>query len=512
MSVVPQMKALEEVENKLSELKKQKRQLKRQISEGRNVSDYNLLVLKSLVVQSAGDVTAALKFIVHKDPARFGQRTQSEWQAHLKEYWLNATDAEKQRVSSGPVKAIEKNATSSAAKFLREYSLFEWLKEQNEDHQIAPSSEALLTKAGEETNCPVGPIIQKTQNSKNAYQTMRRYRRRWSVANVSIKPKEALSSSVIQRKVVEENISCCPCRNPVTKKTTCPITKSMLPLTLLEILHIQTHGHVIAVLTTWKTTGVFSQQAKALWRLSNFQHSRLNKTKTAVRINLDETSVCLTQCEKRGWLLPEVRKRMWRGESVTGEVKTKAMKTNFSHVCMICDNPDINKALPQVLIFKEDLMSGELLQALKDVAPKHWVLLRQPKAWCNNDAMKKVLAKLEAILVDYRSTHEFILMFDTFRSHICAPTLKSLGNMGLSTVIIPAKTTSLLQPLDVYGFAQYKRSLRLKSMLRRLRFPREVNTWRRMVDILVSTTTEVLVKKIGLLLFNVWGYQVTRPR
>ena len=269
----------------------------------------------------------------------------------------------------------------------------------------------------------------------------------------------------------------------------------MLPQTHLEILHIQTHGHVIAVLTTWKTTGVFSQQAKALWRLSNFQHSRLNKTKTAVRINLDETSVCLTQCEKRGWLLPEVRKRMWRGESVTGEVKTKAMKTNFSHVCMICDNPDINTALPQVLIFKEDVMSGELLQALKDVAPKHWVLLRQPKAWCNNEAMKKVLAKLESNLADYRSTHEFILIFDTFRSHICAPTLKSLGNMGLSTVIIPAKTTSLLQPLDVYGFAQYKRSLRLKSMLRRLSFPREVNTWRRMVDILVSTTIEVLVKK-----------------
>ena len=205
--------------------------------------------------------------------------------------------------------------------------------------------------------------------------------------------------------------------------------------------------------------------------------------------------MCLTQCEKRGWILPEVRKRMWRGESVTGDVTAKAMKTNFSHVCMICDDPDINKTLPQVLIFKEDLVPAAVLQTLKDVAPKHWLLLRQRKAWCNNEAMQKVLAQLRKNLVDYKSTHEFILMFDTFRSHISAPMLRTIGNMGLSVVIIPAKTTSFLQPLDVYAFAKYKRSLRLKSMLRRLSLPRESNTWKRIIEILVSTTNEVLVNK-----------------
>ena len=74
----------------------------------------------------------------------------------------------------------------------------------------------------------------------------------------------------------------------------------------------------------------------------------MSTSKNIVRINLDETSVCLTQCEKRGWVLPEVRKRMWKGESVTGDVKANAMKTNFSHVCLICDDAEINKTLPQI--------------------------------------------------------------------------------------------------------------------------------------------------------------------
>lgn len=265
---------------------------------------------------------------------------------------------------------------------------------------------------------------------------------------------------------------------------------------------------------------VLSAKAEALWRFCNFQHARLSTTKTTVRINFDETSVCLMQTEKTGWVVPEIRKRMRQGESITGDVKTGAMRTNFSHLAFICDDASINEILPQILIFKESLMPMNILEAVMAAVPQHWLVLCQAKAWCNIAAMRKALVCLKKNLADWQATHQFVIMFDTFRSHINADIMKEMGESGLLVVVIPAKMTSMLQPLDVYAFAAYKRSLRLKSMLRRMRFPLEVNSWRRIVSLLVSTTIEVLVgkdwgpafRRLGLTGSQVTVSQNTRSR
>ena len=221
----------------------------------------------------------------------------------------------------------------------------------------------------------------------------------------------------------------------------------------------------------------------------------MDPLKAAVRINFDETSVCFYQSEKRGWLVPQVRKRMRQGDSVTGDVKTSTLKTNFTHLAFICDDTTINKVMPQILIFKESLMPMAEYEAVKAAVPTHWLVLRQAKAWVNIGVMRKALQCLAANLDKWRATHEFLIMFDTFRAHINGSVLKAMGESGLFVAVIPANTTSMLQPLDVYAFAQYKRSLRLHSMVRRLSFPKEVNSWIRIVALLVKTTTEVLVRK-----------------
>ena len=196
--------ALHDIDKKLTAMRKERRKLRRETSDGRTVSTYNVCLLKSLVVQASGNIEVPLKFMEQKGVDRFGPRTTTTWDTYLSDFWKKITDAEKTRFSTNPLTSIERNAVSSASKFIKEYSLFSWLKQQNEEHKIAPSSEALLRRATDEDTCPVTPIIKETKGSKTAYQSLRRYRRRWGVTNAAIKPKEPLCSSVKQRKATGE--------------------------------------------------------------------------------------------------------------------------------------------------------------------------------------------------------------------------------------------------------------------------------------------------------------------
>ena len=66
--------------------------------------------------------------------------------------------------------------------------------------------------------------------------------------------------------------------------------------------------------------------------------------------------------------------------------------------------------------------------------------------------MKRMLPVLAEILEQERPGATYILSFDVASCHLDISVLKAMRRLRLRPVIIPAKTTWLLQPLDAYVF------------------------------------------------------------
>lgn len=184
----------------MANLQKAKKMLIRKTSIDRVGPRYQTMLLKSLVALSDGYVKAAMTFMSNKGRVAHGSKTEIQWTTELQDWWLAVTPNDKAKLTTMPVTSLQKSAVSSATKFMREHDLFTWVWQQNEQHKLAPSTQAIVISALELDGCPVDPVIRKTKCNKTAYQTLRRYRRRWGVSNSRIIPKESLPADSKKRK------------------------------------------------------------------------------------------------------------------------------------------------------------------------------------------------------------------------------------------------------------------------------------------------------------------------
>ena len=79
-----------------------------------------------------------------------------------------------------------------------------------------------------------------------------------------------------------------------------------------------------------------------------------------------------------------------------------------------------------------------------------------------NDVFLEVLEILLDKLEDYVDFFRFILVFDAVRCHLSVDVANKMAFAGIKIVIVPAKLTWLLQPLDTHVFAQFKNNLKKK--------------------------------------------------
>ena len=200
LSIDESLAQMNAMTDRLAQLRKEKRSLARQTSREKDCHWYQKLQLKSLLAQADGNIHFALKFMSNKGYHTFGCSKETEWEAILAKWWSDMTDAEKVKLTTTPVTSMEKSAVSSTKKFMLELDVFTWVQKQNEEHKIAPSSQAIVLKSQEDEECPVAHVIRQTKFNKTTYQTLRRYRRRWDVSNTNIVPKEALPARAKTRK------------------------------------------------------------------------------------------------------------------------------------------------------------------------------------------------------------------------------------------------------------------------------------------------------------------------
>lgn len=180
---------------------------------------------------------------------------------------------------------------------------------------------------------------------------------------------------------------------------------------------------------------------------------------SVVRINIDETSVKLVMNVSKGHVSERAYRLHIDGYPMGKNATLAAQRSCATHMAAVCDNAEIQRLLPQVVLISNQQVSEARYEEIRRDAPPLVKIWRCPKAWMNIDLMKKYLHLLGSCLRAYRPTHRFILYLDAHKVHINPATLRVASMEDLWICVVPSKMTWALQPCDTHLFASYKRLL-----------------------------------------------------
>lgn len=201
-------------------------------------------------------------------------------------------------------------------------------------------------------------------------------------------------------------------------------------------------------------------QATSLWRQSNHAEARAaSRGCTLLRVNLDETAVCLFPGRGKGAVfLTRADLSVGRGQKVA---KWKR-RCYMTHVGVLCDRPDVQGALPQFIVANERTLQVRALGALRRACPPNVVLVRQSSAWSNSALTARIIRAVAAAIAlqrEHLPRVQVLFFLDAAKIHLGTEVLRACRDAGVWLIVIPPRTTFCLQPLDSHVFALYKACL-----------------------------------------------------
>ena len=217
-----------------------------------------------------------------------------------------------------------------------------------------------------------------------------------------------------------------------------------------------------------------------MWQWYNFLESQAPTGFKLLRLNLDETSVKLFQGDQKGICFFKKKRPREPSDSEEGageeaeegdgapepvqKVNLQKKRTCLTHVGLICDQSSVQPFLPQVLIGNEKTFLQGDMDALKAACPANVVLVRQKSAWSNVQLSKRVFRLLAEALRKYEREQvhppmlrlQPVLSLDAANVHIHEACVRSCYALDIWPIVVPARLTWLLQPLDTHAFQKYK--------------------------------------------------------
>ena len=124
----------------------------------------------------------------------------------------------------------------------------------------------------------------------------------------------------------------------------------------------------------------------------------------------------------------------------------------FTHVELICYDPVIQSLLPQVIFVGAPGMTWAEWSVLVADPPLNVFIKRMPRGWNNADQHKLIIRSLGLVLRPFLATRQPILCFDAASLHLNAEVLHEIYTAHMWYLLIPARLTWLLQPLDTNVF------------------------------------------------------------
>ena len=202
---------------------------------------------------------------------------------------------------------------------------------------------------------------------------------------------------------------------------------------------------------------VWAGEARACWQWWNYLHAKTPDGKSLLRINLDETAICLFEGDVKGTVFASKRRPC---EGPAHGVSRGTRRTYMTHVALVCDRSDIQPLLPQTIIGNERTFLVRSMAALRAACPAHFRVIRQRSAWNNEVLCVAIIRLLAAALAPYKDTLQPVLFLDTVRLHSTRRVLAACAAVGVWPLFVAAQMTGLLQPLDTHVFWPFKAHLR----------------------------------------------------
>lgn len=202
-----------------------------------------------------------------------------------------------------------------------------------------------------------------------------------------------------------------------------------------------------------------------MWQWWNYVLSEVPNGKAVLRVNLDETSICLFQGAGKGAVFVQKRRPRGPGEPAppaepVQNVPQAKRRCCLTHIALICDRHDLQPLLPQIIVGNERTLPAGAFAALQASCPANVRLVRQTSAWNNAELCGKVVQWLAEALGARLGELQPVLLLDACKLHFSHEVLQACATHGVWPILIPAKSTWLLQPLDTHAFLKYKAYLR----------------------------------------------------
>ena len=122
----------------------------------------------------------------------------------------------------------------------------------------------------------------------------------------------------------------------------------------------------------------FYQHALAVWKWYNFLEARAPPGRQVVRINMDETPLKYDQVRKRKGLLAISKAQHKKQKETLVRRASLALRRSVNTlVAFMCDDDDIQKLLPQVIIGNHRLLLRSLAALHRDRSDSVYVLSRK---------------------------------------------------------------------------------------------------------------------------------------
>ena len=166
-------------------------------------------------------------------------------------------------------------------------------------------------------------------------------------------------------------------------------------------------------------------------------------------------------------------------------------RSYFTHVGIICNDPAVQPLLPQVIFVGAKLMLNAAFATILTELPGNFYVKKMKKGWNNAQEHCIIIRPLTLVLQPLRERYQPLLIFDAAPLHLADEVMGELATASIWYLVIPARLTWLLQPLDTHAFAKCKRYLKMLFQDRDRR-DHEDNSTLVMVRLVIHTIRAVL--------------------
>ena len=196
-----------------------------------------------------------------------------------------------------------------------------------------------------------------------------------------------------------------------------------------------------------------ARKARASWQWMNLLESLC-----PVHINMDETSLRVAEDGHVGYVRrpPDMPPAAFRSLQYIAPLGQR--RTVFSYLAVVCDDEEVQRILPQVIIGNERTLSVRDQRALSaGLAGSPLQLWRKKSAWCNADALAEWISLLGKTLAPFLGSRYFILSLDACPTHLTEKVARACARAHIRLHWLPGGMTGTMQPLDTHVFAAFKR-------------------------------------------------------